>query len=556
MICVVSMAMTQYDYKSDFPFAKIRDEQHKAISFALDAFIEKKKKFVILEMGPGCGKSATGIAIARYLQKVYEKSAGLVKSIRGGCYVLTTQKVLQEQYINDFGGTKGRLKQIKSASGYCCQFFEGEPEEVSCADIQRLLKSNARCSVVYAICGEKCKFREAKKTFNENPEGITNYAYFLTSSTYAKDVEPRGLLILDEAHNVESAVANFVKIGFSNFFYKTVLGVKPPPINAGQKTVFDWLTQVCQPRLREVIKKESKKIDKTEDSIVAVELAKRLEVLKRNLSKIEHFVETYDPSVWVLDSSKTDKRGERIYEFKPIVVGTYCQSMLFSTCDKILILSATILDKDVYCESVGIDKNDVEFLQIPSPFDPKNRPIHYLPVGSMSKNSIEQTLPAMVEIVKMLMDQHQNDKGIIHCVNYRISEHLLKELGQSRLLTHNSENREEVIKFHMNSPNPTVLLSPSMTEGVDLADDASRFQILCKIPFPYLGDAAVQRRMKINADWYTYQTVKSVVQAAGRSIRNETDHAVTYILDADWERFYKNGRHMFPKEFSAAIIQS
>jgi ATP-dependent DNA helicase DinG len=86
-----------------------------------------------------------------------------------------------------------------------------------------------------------------------------------------------------------------------------------------------------------------------------------------------------------------------------------------------------------------------------------------------------------------------------------------------------------------------------------LADDASRFQILCKVPFPYLGDAAVQKRMVANPQWYNYQTVKSVVQALGRSIRNESDHAISYILDQDWERFYKNSKDMFPLEFSAAI---
>lgn len=555
------MAMPQvipFDYARHFPFPEIRSEQHQAIKFALDAFLNKKKKFVILEMGTGCGKSATAIAIARYLQALYESGGTKL----GGSYIITTQKVLQEQYVRDFGGIKGRLKQIKSASGYCCQLFEGAENEVSCADIQRLLKSEASCGIVYKICKEEddgsssCKFKIAKSAFTQGVEGITNYAYFLASSTYAKDIVPRGLLILDEAHNVENAVGSFVKISFSNFFYKTILGIKTPPINAGQKVVYDWLTQVCLPKLRDVIRKEKRKIERTEDSLEAIESAKRMEVLKRNQSKIEHFIQTYDPDVWVLDSSKTDKRGERMYEFKPIVVGQYCQSMLFSTCERVLILSATILDKDVYCESVGIDRNDVEFLQVPSPFDPKKRPIHYLPVGSMSKNAIEQTLPAMVQIIKMLLDQHPNDKGIIHCVNYRIADHVLRELGQSRLLTHNSENREEVIKFHMSSPHPTVLLSPSMMEGVDLADDASRFQILCKIPFPYLGDAAVQKRMKANPTWYTYQTCKAVVQAMGRSVRNEDDHATSYILDADWERFYRNAKNMFPHEFSAAIIQS
>ncbi len=53
--------------------------------------------------------------------------------------------------------------------------------------------------------------------------------------------------------------------------------------------------------------------------------------------------------------------------------------------------------------------------------------------------------------------------------------------------------------------------------------------------------------------WYSYQTVKSVVQAMGRSIRNETDYAVSYILDSDWERFFRMNKQMFPEEFTKSI---
>ena len=52
--------MPKYEYLSFFPFEKIRKEQKKAIEFAIDAY-ESGKKYVILELGTGVGKSATGI---------------------------------------------------------------------------------------------------------------------------------------------------------------------------------------------------------------------------------------------------------------------------------------------------------------------------------------------------------------------------------------------------------------------------------------------------------------------------------------------------------------
>lgn len=143
---------------------------------------------------------------------------------------------------------------------------------------------------------------------------------------------------------------------------------------------------------------------------------------------------------------------------------------------------------------------------------------------------------------------------VVHnCVNYRIAKHIVDNVKSPRLLIHDSDNRDEIIEFHMNSKDPTVLISPSMTEGVDLADDASRFQILCKVPFPYLGDKVIQLRKAKNPSWYACQTARSVIQAFGRSIRNVDDHATSYILDSDWERFFRNNSAMFPDEFSAAL---
>ena len=110
-----------------------------------------------------------------------------------------------------------------------------------------------------------------------------------------------------------------------------------------------------------------------------------------------------------------------------------------------------------------------------------------------------------------------------------------------------------MIRKHFESSNDTVIISPSLTEGIDLKDDLSRFQVLCKVPYPYLGDKLSQRRMKKRKLWYPYQTARSIVQAVGRSVRNEHDHAVTYILDSSWERFYRQHSDMFPGSFKRAL---
>jgi len=218
-----------------------------------------------------------------------------------------------------------------------------------------------------------------------------------------------------------------------------------------------------------------------------------------------------------------------------------------------MLMSATILDKKAFCESLGIGESDCEFLHIPSPFPVENHPIHFLGAGSMGSKTIEQTLPNMVYVVKEILKEHKNEKGVIHCHTFRIANYLKKNIRDSRLLIHDSFNREEILEKHMNSDKPTVLLSPSMAEGVDLRDDMSRFQVICKIPYPYLGDKLVKKRMNKWKWWYPIQTAKKIVQSVGRSIRNENDHADTYILDSDWERFFNRNKRFFPIEFINSI---
>ena len=91
-----------------------------------------------------------------------------------------------------------------------------------------------------------------------------------------------------------------------------------------------------------------------------------------------------------------------------------------------------------------------------------------------------------------------------------------------------------------------------MAEGVDLKGDLSKFQIIMKVPYPYLGDPLVKRKMDLNKMWYPYETVKLICQMLGRSVRSHEDEAVTYILDSNFAMFYKRNKKMFPEWFREA----
>ena len=137
---------------------------------------------------------------------------------------------------------------------------------------------------------------------------------------------------------------------------------------------------------------------------------------------------------------------------------------------------------------------------------------------------------------------------------YLEKKYIQKNINSSRFLIHDTSNRIDVYNFHINSGKPTILLSPSFTEGIDLVDELSRFQIIVKVPYPYLGDEFIKKKMKRVSGWYEWETAKTIIQASGRSVRNENDHCITYILDSDFGKFYNKNSHLFPKWYSDAII--
>ncbi len=555
--------VSKYSYDGFFPFSKVRNEQRQAIEFALDAYLEKRKRFVILEMGTGCGKSATGITIARYLAAnprldLMNPDDALNAA---GAYALTTQKVLQEQYVNDFGpGRKNLLCSIKSSSNFTCNFYKDQ----NCGESRRILSKLGKQLVgtdFWKCCQQQCPYKIEKDAFMQSMISITNFSYFLAETMYAKTIKPRQLLVIDECHNIEAELGKFIEVTFSEKFAKEVLKCKLPVLKGDEEKrsqlVFDWIKKTYQPTLAKHLQRLEKALESRFSSGMAGfgEYSKQYEMLDKHICKVNRFITSFNVENWVMNVVELPigKRAQRRYEFKPVDVSSYGHDMLYRFGSRVLLMSATVVDRDVFCRTIGLDPSEVEFLRIPSPFPVENRPIHFLPIGKMSMDNIQSTLPKMAEMVKMLMEQHSSDKGIVHCVNFKVAQYLYENVKSDRLLIHNSENRDQVLKSHINGSKPTVLLSPSMMEGVDLADDASRFQILCKVPFPYLGDRVVKKRKSLDPKWYPFQTVKSVIQAMGRSVRNDTDHATSYILDEDWEYFYQRNKSLFPSDFSRSL---
>jgi ATP-dependent DNA helicase DinG len=510
---------------SSFPFKTYRKGQKEAIDQAKAAF-KAGKRFVVIEAPTGSGKSAIAVTFAREAKS---------------SYILTAQKILQEQYVRDFPD----LSLMKGRSNYACLVAPTHAAAAPCITGRR-----------FPQCDD-CPYFAAKETAIAANTATMNYAYYLAELNYSGGFQPRELLILDEAHNAEAALMSFIGITLSDSKLASVGLAERIPATLDDLEYFDFAEEILPMFNKQSTKLEEllKKTNSTSDAAIAQMQNKqyldnqirRIHMLK--ISREEDFVE------WVVERGRNTE-GQWL-TFKPVKVSSFAQSLLFDFADKVLMLSATILDSSTYLRSLGIHPEQAEVIRVDSEFPPENRPIYVRPVAKMTRHTLEQEMPKLMKEIVELFESHPNDKGVIHAHSYKIAGYIAKHLPkqlQHRLVTHfDSHGREAALDKHVQSIHPTVLLTPSMTEGIDLADDLSRWQVICKIPYPYLGDPQVAKRKDIDPAWYDWKTCLTVVQAYGRSIRSADDYAVTYVLDADFGTFVKRQQKRLPGWFLEAI---
>lgn len=524
-----------------FPYTKPRTQQENIIEKVLEEFKQGKKRYAIIDCGTGVGKSAIGLTIARAINN----SAEYPGQYENGAYFLTTQKVLQEQYEKDFG--KHGLISLYSSTNYICT----TDKKASCKDIQTGLRSKS-LPAKYDSCGYNCCYKKKKKDFIEKELGVTNFSYFLTEKNYSQKVPHKKVLIVDEAHNLENELTRFIEISVSSYFSEKILKLKVPKRDlTTQFKTYKWIKDTYLPEVNkkvDFIQNQLERFGITSSKLEEFKkITNHLDMLSSHSKKITQFITLYDKDNWVFDIEKTDG-GYVKFIFKPIDVSHYSAQYLLDFADYIIFMSATIISHEGFSLTMGLPFDKTISLKEDSPFPVENRPIVFCSAGSMSYKTIDKTLPVMKKMIESILENHKNEKGIIHTHSTKIAMYLSKNIKNSRILVAHGKDRDKILKKHITSKKPTVLISPSMAEGVDLKGDLSKFQILCKIPFPFLGDKVVKKKMSKWNWWYNTQTIRTIIQSVGRSIRSETDTAVTYILDSDWNRI-KSKKDMFPVNF-------
>jgi Rad3-related DNA helicase len=295
------------------------------------------------------------------------------------------------------------------------------------------------------------------------------------------------------------------------------------------------------------------KVLKTKNS--DVKIMQLINDLKQYQTKIEIFLKEYkeNPNNWVLETNYNEKLKQKELSLEPIWAYDYLDKYVFSNYDMVVLMSGTILDKNLFCQLNGLDVSKAVYYSIGSPFPLKNRPIYYMPVGKMSYKSKDETFKRYIPYIQKLLDKYKNKKGIIHTNSFELAKWIQNSIKDPRLIFHDSSNKDEMLKYHKESDEPTVIVSPSMDTGVSFDNDDARFQIIAKVPYPSLASQKNKLRQSNNPDWYSWKTVSGIIQMTGRPVRSNLDYADTIIIDGGFGDVIKHSSQFLPDWIQEAI---
>lgn len=331
--------------------------------------------------------------------------------------------------------------------------------------------------------------------------------------------------------------------------------------NMSLSTFVEIIDNSFLPIVKTVLNRLAREAQETKN----INLVNNIQSLNNNLMKWESLSKEVEklPDNWILESeyiykndSKTGKVKEKYIEFtaQPVWAYPYLEEKIWNMYDHVVFMSGTILNKDIFCEMNGLDKDMSSYMNVDSPFPVKNRPIYFFSkLGKMTYATKSIVFQNQKTVLNKILKRHKNEMGIIHTGNYELQKWCSEQLNNDRLLAHDSTNRSEIIQQHFNSDEPTVLVSPSLMVGIDLHSDYSRHQTILKMSYPNLKSKKVKQRMETNKDYYGLTTVRDFIQSYGRSIRGMDDYANTYVLDGCFADLLKWNSRFFPNWILEAI---
>lgn len=516
------------DFINNFPESFTPNTSQVKILRDIEAAFKANIKFVVCCAPTGSGKSFISKTLsntcegpsdefrelittyAAYKQQhhggyVYEDECNEEKTF--GTCALTITKSLQDQYKQLFED----VAVLKGKSNYVCEVDDSKSVETAPCILLPRLKEEC-CS------SNRCTYYNARNEALLSQFSTLNYNMFFSLPDHLKK---RKYIICDEASELEDQL---VKQFTCTVNYDTLKKSKisiPALSNRSHESYYKWINTIHS-RVFEAIESLKSFINSGKKHNRDSKLVEYLS-LRGLHSRIGTLISTWHESEYICEGVSTG------INFIPLKVDKLADH-LFKHAEKVVLLSATIIDHENFCKTLGI--SNYKYVEVGSTFDAKKAPIYVNTKVKLGYKNLEQNLPKILKQVKEICKHHSEDKGLIHTHTNTITKYLKSNIHEERFLFREpGVNNEKLLQQHYETDNPTVMVSPSMAYGVDLKDELARFQIIIKAPYLPMKDIRVEKLMKLDRYWYQNKMLSALIQACGRGIRSKDDYCNTYILD-------------------------
>lgn len=380
------------------------------------------------------------------------------------------------------------------------------------------------CSITRAKLAGFCRGCECGKDVQQakyrNGPGIYNYYTYLAHKLF------RDVLIVDEGHLLLPVIKEKLSVKMWQHDYKY-----PDNMYSPEQTLA-WIAKL-PPK-----KQKDKKVMKLKEAC---------------LYKVPEYVSQRTED-WF--NGKGTQRGEPeardLIKLTPVDV-TQAPPMFWpQEVRKIVFMSGTISKKDI--EHLGLSRKRILYIEGKSPIPAENRPVIFEPITYVSRNNMDQATLDLAKYIHEIAAAYPGQKGLVHAT-YQLAKQLDGHLIGDRFMFHTKENKKLVYKKFRDAPADSgkILVASGLYEGVDLPEDAGRFQIIAKVPWQSLASPAIKHIAELDPEAFAWETIKTLVQACGRICRSPTDIGDSYIPDATFWRLIRESKHLFPKYFLQAL---
>lgn len=477
---------------------------------AINSILDDSKRVNVLIAPTGFGKQAVALGAA-------------VISDEATC-IVTANRGLQNQYLED--GKELGLVDLRGRQNYKCDMRE----DYSCEEGYA-----ARCPYKGTV---GCPSSKAEIAASTSKLVVTNYDKWTSSKKFGQGMSHFTRVIFDEGHSAPDALARAMQVilHFREIEKDLEILFLGPPQS---EDFLNWKAWAFAAKRKAQMVMEETLLKITSSSDPKPSWVKHYTHMK-NLVRRLAVIATANAKDWIVEET------EEGFKFDPIRPAKYAESALLFRIPHISVITATGRPKTLYM--MGVSKENFNFHEFPSDFNPKDCPIYYIP--TMRVDYKTKDLSMLWTRLDQIMSRRRDRKGIVHTVSYARRDEIMatSRYADSMIINVKGEPPTEMIDLFRLSGPGTTLVTPSVGTGYDFPGKDCQWQFVCKIPYPP-PSKIVEAREADDKEYRPYIAMQTMVQMFGRGARYKGDICENFICDDHLKWFLPRYSHLAPKWF-------